>query len=187
MVDNHLLRLSDTLIEKRKAQIHASGFKSMTNSNHMCAILKDGVPISYGTNVYATNGCVTEHAEAQALRRLCERLGRTTKKIKIDILVVRTNGSNSKPCNRCINYMDSLSSKFNFNKIYYTDNQEKTGIRCIKFSKLMTEDRHVCAYDRNIIRRYHGNPADSLRSRSPQFMNSIHQNNNCQNNQVRCA
>ena len=52
MVDNHLLRLSDTLIEKRKAQIHASGFKSMTNSNHMCAILKDGVPISYGTNQF---------------------------------------------------------------------------------------------------------------------------------------
>jgi cytidine deaminase len=188
MVDNHLLRLTELLIQKRKAQHNASGFKSMTNSNHMCAILKDGAPISYGTNVYATNGCVTEHAEAQALRRLCERMGRNAKKIKIDILVVRTNGSNSKPCNRCVNYMDTLTSKFNINKIYYTDQQEETGIRCIKFSKLLNdEDRHICAYDRNIVRRYHGNPADSLRSKSPQFMNSIHQHGNQQNNQVRCT
>ena len=191
MVDTYLIRLSDVLIEKRKAQISASGFKSMTNSNHMCAILKDGVPISYGTNMYATNGCVTEHAEAQALRKLCERLGRTTKKIKIDILVVRTNGSNSKPCNRCVNYMDNLAGRFNINNIYYTDQQEETGLRCVKFSKLLNEeDRHICAYDRNIIRRYHGNPNDSLRSKSPQFMNSINPNTNhqaSQASQVRCA
>jgi cytidine deaminase len=162
MVDNQLLRLKDILIDKRNAQIISSGFISFTNSNHMCAILKDGVPISYGTNIYATNGYVTEHAEAQALRRLVERMGRrNNKKIKIDILVVRTNGSNSKPCNRCINQMSDLTSRFNIRNIYYTHQEEESGIRCVKFSKLINEDRHVCAYDRNIIRRYHGNPSHS--------------------------
>ena len=165
MVDTQLLNLADILMDKRKAQHNATGYKSVCNSDHMCAILKDGVPISYGTNVFLTNGFVTEHAEAQALRKLCERMGRNPKKIKIDILVIRTNGANSKPCNRCLNMMTNLTARFNFNNIYYTDKANDYGIRCIKFSKLVNEeDRHICSYDRNIKRRYCGNPADSLRN-----------------------
>lgn len=155
MINNNILDIKEILIEKRKAQISASGFTSLTNSNHMCAILKDGVPISYGTNVYTVNDTSTEHAEAQALRKLTERLGRRNlgKKITIDIIVVRTNGGNSKPCERCINNMMSYSIRYNIRNIYYTLPEEEFGIRCVKFSKLINEKPHICSFDRNERRR----------------------------------
>jgi cytidine deaminase len=153
MVDNNIIRIRDTLVSKRQAQIKCSGYQSMTNSNHMCAILNtSGVPISYGTNIFNVGSSLTEHAEAQALRKLCERMGRPSKKIKIDLIVVRTNYSNSKPCNRCINRMIELSDRFNIRNIYYTDKKEPDSLRCVKFSKLANEDRHFCSYDRNKVR-----------------------------------
>lgn len=155
MIDSRIISIKDTLIEKRKAQINASGFISLTNSNHMCAILKECEPISYGTNMYTINDVSTEHAEAQALRKLTERLGRRNiaKKITIDILVVRTNGGNSKPCERCINNMSLYCTRFNIRNIYYTHPSEEFGIRCVKFTKLMNEEPHVCSFDRNLRRR----------------------------------
>lgn len=153
MVDRNIIRIRDELISKRLAQIQSSGYHSITNSNHMCAILNtSGVPISYGTNIFNVNSSFTEHAEAQALRKLCERLGRPSKKIKIDLIVVRTNYSNSKPCDRCINNMLRLSDRFNIRNIYYTDKNEPDKIRCVKFSKLANEERHICSYDRNKMR-----------------------------------
>jgi len=145
-------RLANTMMNKRKAQYSASGFTSITNSNHMCAILKDGAPVSYGTNVYNTNDTSTEHAEAQALRKLCERIGKNlnAKKITIDIFVVRTNGGNSKPCMRCINQMKYYSQFFSIRYVYYTCPSEPGGIRCVKFSQLASEEPHICAFDRNL-------------------------------------
>ena len=89
----NIYRVRDELIKKRTEQIQASKYQTTMNSNHMCAILdQSGVPISFGTNIFNIKTPTTEHAEAQALRKLIERLGRTTKRLKIDILVVRTNG-----------------------------------------------------------------------------------------------
>lgn len=155
MIDSRIVSIKDMLIEKRKAQISASGFVSLTNSNHMCAILKDCEPISYGTNMYTINDSSTEHAEAQALRKLTERLGRRNiaKKITIDILVVRTNGGNSKPCERCINNMSLYCTRFSIRNVYYTHPSEEFGIRCVKFTKLMNEEQHICSFDRNLRRR----------------------------------
>lgn len=154
MSDTKIIRLKQNLIDKRKAHFNASGFRNLTHSNHMCAILRDGIPISYGTNSYAVNSKDTEHAEAQALRKLSERIGRphSTKKITIDIIIVRTNGGNSRPCDRCINMMQTYSNRFSIRYIYYTVPNESSGIRCVKFSKLIKEERHICSFDRNIRR-----------------------------------
>jgi cytidine deaminase len=159
MIDSRIISIGDMLIQKRKAQNNASGFVSLTNSNHMCAILKDYEPISYGTNMYTVNDVSTEHAEAQALRKLTERLGRRNiaKKITIDVLVIRTNGGNSKPCERCINNMAAYTTRFNIRNIYYTHPKEEFGIRCIKFTKLMNEKPHICSFDRNLRRQNNSN------------------------------
>ena len=152
---NAIYKMRDELIKKRREQIQSSNYKSAINSNHMCAILdQSGFPISYGTNVYNTKTPTTEHAEAQALRKLLERLGRTTKKIKINILVVRTNGNNSKPCVKCIQRMEELRARFIIKNIYYTHQDEDDGIRCVKFCNLINDaERHYSSYDRNVRRR----------------------------------
>ncbi len=144
-------RLVDTMIIKRKAHYTASGFTSVTNSNHMCAILKNSEPISYGTNIYTVNDISTEHAEAQALRRLYEKINKSlnAKKITLDIMIVRTGSAISKPCTRCINTMKYYSKFFYIRNVYYTDPNELGGIRCIKFSKLVNEKHHTCSFDRN--------------------------------------
>ncbi len=149
---NHL---ADTMIAKRKAHYSGSGFTSINKfnkSNHMCAILKGGTPISYGANVYNIDDKTTEHAEAQALRKFYERIGKrlNAKKKTIDIFVVRTNGGNSKPCVRCINAMKYYSQFFSIRHVYYTHPDEPNGIRCVKFSQLSSEEPHICAFDRNL-------------------------------------
>ena len=108
----NIFHLRDILIEKRHAHYQASNYYSINNSNHICVILKDGVPISYGINNYKPNKTITEHAEANAFRKLIKHVDKSAKRLKIDILVVRTNGSNSKPCNRCINQMISYNNIF---------------------------------------------------------------------------
>lgn len=155
---NWITNLAVAMIAKRKAHhCKKSGFTSLTNSYHMCAILKGGSPISYGTNVYNINDGSTEHAEAQALRKLYEKIGKrlNAKKMAIDIFVVRTNGGNSKPCVRCINTFKHYSQFFSIRYVYYTHPNEPNGIRCVKFSQLSSEEPHICSFDRrlNISRR----------------------------------
>ena len=53
----------DTLIRKRIEQTKTSGFNTVINSNHICVILKDGEPISYGSNTYAINKPLNKNAE----------------------------------------------------------------------------------------------------------------------------
>lgn len=146
-------KIVPTMKAKRDAQYGATGFETLTHSNHMCTILKNGMPVSWGSNIYNVNGIQsTEHAEAQALRRLYDKIGKTlnAKKITIDLCVIRTNGGNSRPCKRCINTMKAYSTKFNIRYIYYTCPSETNGIRCVKFSQLENENHHICSFDRNI-------------------------------------
>jgi cytidine deaminase len=150
------MRIRDELIEKRKQQINASGYKSYMNANHMCAILDTcGNPLIYGTNIYNIRTPTTEHAEAQAMRKFLEKYSYYEKrKYKVDILVVRTNGHNSKPCDRCIKEMANLRGKLQIRNVYYTHEDEIQGIRCVKFCKLVEDpERHYSSYDRNVTRR----------------------------------
>jgi tRNA(Arg) A34 adenosine deaminase TadA len=139
----NLIELRDSLIYKRR-----NTTSECKVSQHICAILKDGVPISYGINNYTPNKPIIEHAEAHAFRKLLQHIDKSAKRVKIDIFVVRTNGSNSKPCTRCIDLMQSYKNQFNIRNIYYSAKDSINGIRCVKFSKLVDEERHVCSYDR---------------------------------------
>jgi cytidine deaminase len=150
-----ILKMKDELIEKRKQQISASKYKTTFNANHMCAILDTcGNPLMYGTNIFNIKTPTTEHAEAQALRKLLEKYCYDKRKFKVDILVIRTNGYNSKPCGRCIQEMERLRGRLQIRNIYYTHENEILGLRCVKFCKLIDEpERHYCSFDRNVRRR----------------------------------
>jgi tRNA(Arg) A34 adenosine deaminase TadA len=140
----------DELIIKRAAQNKGSKIKNIVNNEHMCAILKEGVPISYGSNIYRPNKTMIEHAESNAFKNLIKRRKNQnvlSKRIKVDVLIIRTNRSNSKPCVRCLNEMDSLKNMFNICNIHYTSKDESCGIRSVKFSDLIKEEHHICSYD----------------------------------------
>jgi cytidine deaminase len=156
-ISRSVLNIRDILVEKRTKQIEASGYYSTINSCHMCALLDcDGNPIIYGTNIYNIKTPTTEHAEEQALRRLLEKYCKDNakKKFKIDLLVIRTNGNNSKPCDRCIRLMQNVSGRINIRNVYYSHEDEQNGIRSVKFNKLVNDpDRHFSSFDRNLMRR----------------------------------
>ena len=158
MANKHIIKLKDYLIQKRKEQImNCSEFVSTNNHHHMCCILnKAGEVLSYGYNIYNIKTPTTEHAEAQAFRKLAHKLGAptTTKKIKVDVLVVRVNGSNSKPCARCIEKMQEMSSIFSIKNIYYTLKDAEDGLKCEKFSDLLNDpNKHISSYDRHQMKK----------------------------------
>ena len=133
-IPHFIIELANNMIIKREQQM-SSPFHQKLKSNHMCAILdKNGKILSFGSNCYNLKIDTTEHAEVQALRKLIERIGRNDRKITIDILVIRTTGGNSKPCDECITRMYELSQRFKIRNIFYTN--EFYFIDCIKFSKL---------------------------------------------------
>ena len=156
-INRAVLNIRDILVEKRTQQIQSSGYYSTMKCYHMCALLDlDGNPIIYGTNIYNVKTPTTEHAEAQALRRLLEKYCKDNakKKFKVDLLVIRTNGHNSKPCDRCIRMMQDVSGRVNIRNVYYSHENEENGLRSVKFNKLVNEpDRHISSYDRNVRRR----------------------------------
>ncbi len=159
-INRIILRIRDDLIEKRKQQIEASKYKSCINTCHMCAILDTcGNPLIYGTNVFNIRTPTTEHAEAQAIRKFFEKFSSHKKRAtKVDIIVVRTNGYNSKPCNRCIEEMQRVRGFIKIRYVYYTHEDEIFGIRCVRFDELVEDpERHFSAYDRNISRRRRNN------------------------------
>ena len=156
-MDTNFVRIVDTMKAKRTAHYEASNFKSQTNSDHMCVILQNNVPVYFASNVYVLNNPSTDHAEQNALVGFhSTRLRRheiSGKRQKIDILVVRANGGNSRPCERCIKMMDRYTQFYIINNIYYTHPDEPDGIRTVKFSRLLSEGSYSCSYDRN-----HGKP-----------------------------
>jgi cytidine deaminase len=156
-INRAVLNVRDILVKKRIEQIQCSGYYSTMKCYHMCALLDlDGNPITYGTNIFNVQSSTTEHAEAQAVRRLLEKYCKDNakKKFKIDLLVIRTNGHNSKPCDRCIRMMQDVSGRVNIRNVYYSHENEENGLRAVKFNKLVNEpDRHFSSYDRNLRRR----------------------------------
>ena len=122
------------MIIKREQQMSSPHHQKL-KSNHMCAILdKNGRILSLGSNCYNLQIDVTEHAEVQAFRKLIEKIGRNNRKITIDVLVIRTTGGNSKPCDECIKRMYELSIRFKIRNVFYTN--DSYFIDCVKFSKL---------------------------------------------------
>jgi cytidine deaminase len=123
------------MIIKRTYQMASPYHTGITKSNHMCAILDiNGNPLIFGSNFYNTKINITTHAEVDAFDKLVNKMGRTRRKITIDLVIIRTNGGNSKPCEDCQKKIHMMSIRFCIRNIYYTNNDYD--IEMIKFSKL---------------------------------------------------
>jgi cytidine deaminase len=123
---------------------------------HSCVIFDtNGTPRAYGYNDFNIRSPTTEHAEAMAMRKLC--INMKVKGIRagivVNILVVRTNGGNSKPCENCIRRMQSYSNYFTIRKIYYTntsDTDTDIYIEKISFNSLCNDPhKHESSFYRN--------------------------------------
>ncbi len=151
----HIQRLFPLLIEKRQSFLPADtckGNKIFQTFEHFCVIMNlSGAPLAYGYNTYSNGDLTTEHAEAMAFRKLnCVRKQKGIRgRLSVNILVVRTNGGNSKPCSNCIQRMIEYSSLYTIRKVYYTNKNEPEGFQKESFSSLMNdENKHVSAYYR---------------------------------------
>lgn len=85
----------------------------------------------YGTNsdrnLFA-GACYNEHAETNALAKLIKIKNKKRKLITVDLLVIRTDKTlalkNSKPCQKCIEYMMTLPKYgYRMRYIYYSNNE----------------------------------------------------------------
>lgn len=149
MNPNKVTEISYELIKKRKCHTDLK-------FNHMCVITtKKGVPLSYGHNDYDYKTETTEHAEEMAIRKLIEKINSSNnnKKNVCNLIVVRTNGHNSKPCSKCIELIKKYSHIITIKNIYYTHEDECCGMRKIKFKDLIEEPKHISSYQRFMDKR----------------------------------
>ncbi len=154
-MNNHIMNLRDMLSDKRAAFISDStpkAYRVFQNFEHICVIMTtNGAPLAYGYNTYKTDDYTTEHAEAMAFRKLNyvrKKMGYRGR-LNVNILVVRTNGGNSKPCSKCIECMQSCADKYNVRKVYYTNNKESCGIQKENFSSLVNDpNKHISSFYR---------------------------------------
>ena len=151
----HSQRQCPLLIEKRQSFMPADTWKDnkiFQTFEHFCVIMNlNGAPLAYGYNTYSNGDMTTEHAEAMAFRKLnCVRKQKGIRgRLSVNILVVRTNGGNSKPCSNCIKRMMEYSNLYTIRKVYYTNKNEPDGFQKESFSSLMNdENKHISAYYR---------------------------------------
>ncbi len=155
MSKNAYSNIKTILFEKCNSLYFNKNKEQSIKYQHMCCITNiSGNIITYGYNVYNSKNNITEHAEANALRKLSYKfsIDKTNKKIKINLFIIRLNGYNSKPCIRCINNMINMSDKISIKYIFYThqDEENNNGLRCNKLKDLINDsDKHICSFDRN--------------------------------------
>ena len=159
-MNSYIKRLSLELIEKRSAFMPdntSRDFKIFGTYEHICVIMNlNGAPLAYGYNSYSQNNINTEHAEAMAFRKLniIRRIKGIRTKIPGNILVVRTNGGNSKPCINCIKIMESFSHNYTIRKVYFTNKDEMDGIQKENFTTLANEPvKHVSSFYRHLLQK----------------------------------
>jgi cytidine deaminase len=154
-MNNNIINLRDVLTDKRAAFVSENTpkcYRVFQNFEHICVIMTtNGAPLAYGYNTYKTDDYTTEHAEAMAFRKLnCVRkkLG-IRGRLNVNLLVVRTNGGNSKPCSKCIECMQSYADKYNVRKVFYSNNNEPSGIQKETFSSLVNDpNKHISSFYR---------------------------------------
>lgn len=96
---------------------------------HICAVISPrGNVLGIGSN-HCINGLlgVTKHAEHHALEKASSNIVRKYGRdrllkgsIKVDLVVVRDTGSNSRPCNNCITKHIAGNPLFNVRHVYYS-------------------------------------------------------------------
>lgn len=89
-----------------------------------------GAVIGYGDNCFNAIPCIGSiHAEADALKNALSYLKNrrnvnvtnTKRRLAVDVVVLRTTGSNSKPCYHCITEQLVDNRHFNIRKVIYSD------------------------------------------------------------------
>jgi cytidine deaminase len=146
----------DYLVKKRRDQISASIAKNRQTAKqyhaHICAILdkKSGSIIGIGSNrnysQYKTMyGMI--HAEIDALTKHQHKLGRT----KVNLLVIRVTGGNSKPCSDCINNFVTRFNSINIKKVFYSNIKDgQYGLSYDNINQLKYDpDMHTSSYYAN--------------------------------------
>jgi cytidine deaminase len=123
---------------------------------HTCVIFDtNGTPLAYGYNDFNVRSTTTEHAEAMAMRKLLSVIKAKNPRahLIVNLLVVRTNGGNSKPCANCIKRMCNYSQHFTIKKIYYSKSIVDSGELFIEKTNLNTliddPDKHESSFYRN--------------------------------------
>ena len=146
---NNIQNLSNQLMAQRKAHTASSNFKSL--GEHACVILNSkGAPISSGYNSFKVKTPTTEHAEAMAFRKLTQTMKAKgmRKGMSVNVLVVRTNGGNSKPCTNCIKRMTEYTNIFTIRKVFYTTEPSQP-LHQETFSSLVSDpNQHMSSYYR---------------------------------------
>ena len=140
--------LASSLIEQRK---NVSGKKNSEKHRHGSCIFrgssKKAIPIAFGYNSYKLDGNGTTHSEVDALIKFSnkKKTGKYSRNGKISILVVRTNGGNSRPCFHCIEAMSS-GLLGDVKNVYYTT---ENGIKKETMSSLKINcNQHVSLSNR---------------------------------------
>ena len=103
---------------------------------HMAAVIgKSGEIISIGYNNVRPNRFSTIHAERDALDKAIgtfyRKYGRSSLQKgapKVDLVVMRDNGNNSRPCYNCITDVINGNQYFNINRIFYSHDQAIGGL-----------------------------------------------------------
>ncbi len=94
---------------------------------HMSAVISpSGSILGMGYNHYPNNGWTSVHAEIHSvtntINNIIRKEGRdrlTKSPMSVNIIVVRTNGSNSRPCHNCIHKLAD-NPFINVQKVYYS-------------------------------------------------------------------
>lgn len=103
---------------------------------HIAAVIgKSGEIISIGYNNVRPNRFSTIHAERDALDKAIgtfyRKYGRSCLQKgtpKVDLVVMRDNGNNSRPCYNCITDVINGNKYFNINRIFYSNNLVDGGL-----------------------------------------------------------
>ncbi len=158
-MNNTIMRLSEEIINKRSAHIPSDmsrSLKSLRARMHTCVIFDtNGTPLVYGYNDFNVRSPTTEHAEAMAMRKLLSSIKAKNPRahLTVNLLVVRTNGGNSKPCENCIRRMRSYSQYFTIKKIYYSNSESDSDELYIEKTNLnnLIDDpnKHESSFYRN--------------------------------------
>jgi hypothetical protein len=103
---------------------------------HMAAVVsKSGEIISIGYNNVRPNRFSTIHAERDALDKAVgtfyRKYGKSSMQKQtptVDLVVMRDNGNNSRPCYNCITDVINGNQYFNINRIFYSHDQAIGGL-----------------------------------------------------------
>ena len=158
-MNSTIMRLTEDIISKRSAHTPpemSRSLKSLRARMHICVIFDtNGTPLAYGYNDFNVGSLTTEHAEAMAMRKLLATIKAKNPRTRltVNLLVVRTNGGNSKPCENCIRRMCNYSQYFTIKKIYYSNSiaeSDELSIEKTNLNSLIDDpDKHESSFYRN--------------------------------------